>query len=108
MFAHRLGRELGIDDPEQWLEKCPQRVFDNWAAAHAVEPFGNEQQLLARIVSLLYVIAMQQSDFEAVKKLADAIMPAVMPSDWVERPEPKREDEGGISAFEKHVAQRYG
>jgi hypothetical protein len=104
-----LGRELGIEDPEQWLEQCPQRVFDNWAAAHAVEPFGNEQQLLARIVSLLYVIAMQKSDFEAVKKLADAIMPAIMPSDWVERPEPKLDDDdSGISAFEKHVAQRYG
>lgn len=83
-------------------------MFDNWAAAHAVEPFGNEQQLLARMVSLLYVIAMQKSDFEAVKKLADAIMPAIMPSDWVERPETKLDDDSGISAFEKHVAQRYG
>jgi hypothetical protein len=104
-----LGRQFGIEDPEQWLEQCPQRVFDNWAAAHAVEPFGGEQQLLARVVSLLYVIAMQQSDFESVKKLADAIMPAIMPSDWVERPEVKPEDvDGGVSAFEKHVAQRYG
>jgi len=77
-----LGRQLGIEDPEQWLELCPKRVFENWQAAYEVEPFGNEQELLARAVSLLYLIATENREFEKVCKASDSLMAFLMPSGW--------------------------
>lgn len=58
-------------------------MFANWKAAHAVEPFGGEQKLLARIASLLYLIAAKGSDFEKVCEASDSLMKFLMPSDWV-------------------------
>lgn len=78
-----MSRQIDIEDAEQWLELCPERVFANWKAAHAVEPFGGEQQLLARIASLLYLIAAKDNKFEKVCEASDALMKFLMPSDWV-------------------------
>lgn len=72
-----------MEDAEQWLEDCPDRVFQNWYAAYRCEPFGGETELLARIASLLYIIASKGSELEKVCKASDAITKTLMPSDWV-------------------------
>ena len=72
-----------MEDAEQWLEDCPDRVFQNWYAAYRCEPFGGETELLARITSLLYIIASKESELETVCKASDAITKTLMPSDWV-------------------------
>lgn len=73
----------GIEDPEQWLEDCPDRVFENWVAAYRLRPFGDEQALLARAVSLLFLIAAKGQQFEKVYKASDSIMKLLMPPDWI-------------------------
>jgi hypothetical protein len=78
-----LGLKLGIEDCEQWLEDCPDRVYRNWYAAYQCEPFGNETELLARIASLLYIIASKGTELEVVSRASDAILRTLMPSDWV-------------------------
>lgn len=72
-----------MEDPEQWAEDCPDRVFRNWYASYRCEPFGGETALLTRIVCLLYVIAGKGSDFEKVCLATDALMKTMMPSDWI-------------------------
>lgn len=57
-------------------------MFENWQAAYNVEPFGNEQELLARAVSLLYLIASAGKDFEKVCNASDSLMRFLMPSGW--------------------------
>ena len=106
-----MSRKLGIEDPEQWLEDCTERVFSNWYAAYQVEPFGGEQELLARIASLLYLVACKGGvKLEQVSVASDAIMTCLMPSGWTGKRENKVEidtDEvrKGFAAFEK-VAEK--
>ena len=61
-------------------------MFENWQAAYNVEPFGNEQELLARAVSLLYLIASAGRDFEKVCKASDSLMTFLMPDGWAGKP----------------------
>ncbi len=58
-------------------------MYRNWYAAYQCEPFGGETELLARIASLLYLIASRGSEMEAVCRASDAILKTLMPSDWV-------------------------
>lgn len=79
-----LCERLGIEDYEQWLEDCPERVFSSWKAAHAVRPFGGEQHLLARIAALLFMQAQKhygKGTWEAMERITALFMP----SDWVGR-----------------------
>ena len=78
-----MSLKLGVEDAEQWLEDCPDRVYKNWYAAYQCEPFGGETELLARIASLLYIIASKGSEIESVSKACDAITKTLMPGDWV-------------------------
>jgi hypothetical protein len=104
-----LGLKLGLEDPEQWLEDCPDRISDNWEAFYRLNPFGGEQEMLARITSLLYVIAMQNCKAEAVCKASDSLMQALMPSDWVGRKEiPKLSIDQHMQQFEAAVAKAFG
>ena len=79
-----LCERLGIEDYEQWLEDCPERVFSSWKAAHAVRPFGGEQHLLARIAALLFIQAQKQYG-KGAWELMDRITALFMPADWVGR-----------------------
>ncbi len=98
-----MGRTIGIEDPEQWLEDVPQRVFAAWKSHYRVEPFGGERELLAKAVALLYTIAMQHTEFDAVQKMVDAIVPGLMPSDWIGQPE-QNEQHDSIADFERMVS----
>jgi hypothetical protein len=53
-FACRLCLELGIDDPEQWLESAPPRVVSLWEAYDKLEPFGMPWHRDAVTQSLLH------------------------------------------------------
>ena len=109
VFAHRLGLRLGIDDPEQWLEECPREVFDNWYAAYRVEPFGGERELLARMVSLLYLIACREREPDAIFAASDKLMQWLMPSDWVDAKKPERsETPDSIKSAEEILARAFG
>lgn len=81
-----LCRELGIEDYEQWLEDCPDRVLSAWESAHAVHPFGGEQYLLARIAALLFMQTQSRvgaKTWEAMDRIAALFMPA----NWIGRKE---------------------
>jgi len=79
-----LSLKLGIEDPEQWLEECPQRVFDNWLAQYRLEPWGNESELLSKIIGLLfYLCCKQKGKFEEVEGFMNAVSKMVMPSNWI-------------------------
>lgn len=100
--------EVG-NDPEQWLEDCPQRVFDNWYAAYRLRPFGDEQELLTRIVSLLILIAGKEVGIEAAKNASDSIMRSLMTSEWVGmQNETKSKPTDSIATFESVVARAFG
>lgn len=104
-----MGLKLGLEDPEQWLEDCPERVANHWEAFYRLNPFGGEEELLARIASLLYVIAMQNTKAEAVCAASDALMQALMPSDWVGRKEATQATIGeSMQRFEQTVSKMYG
>ena len=79
-----MGLRLGIDDPEQWLEECPDRVFDNWLAYYRLEPFGMESELLTKIIGLLFYLCRRQGgEIEDIDKFASAIARCMMPANWV-------------------------
>lgn len=52
-MAGRLCLELGIDDPEQWLEDTPKRIVDFWENYYRVEPFGLPWHQTAQTAELL-------------------------------------------------------
>jgi hypothetical protein len=79
-----LSLRLGVEDPEQWLENCPDRIYDNWLAYYRLEPFGGESELLAKIIGLLFYLCRKQGgEIEDIDKFASAIGRCMMPSNWV-------------------------
>jgi len=79
-----LGLKLGIEDPEQWLENCPDRVMDNWLAYYRLEPFGMESELLSKIAGLLFYLCRRHGgEVEDIDKFASAIARCLMPGNWV-------------------------
>jgi len=81
-----LSLRLGIEDPEQWLEQCPERVYENWLAYYRLEPWGMEAELLAKIVGLLmYLCRKQGGEIEDIEKFANVIARCVMPGNWVDQ-----------------------
>jgi len=79
-----LGLKLGIDDPEQWLEECPQRVLDNWIAHYRIEPWGNETELLSKIIGLLFFLCRKDGgEFEQIEKFMNSVAKLHMPSNWI-------------------------
>lgn|GEM_PF-3323147 len=102
-----MSQRLGVEDPEQWLEEVPERVYKNWVAHYRCEPFGGERELLAKVVALLYTIAMQHTEFDAVQKMVDAIVPGLMPSDWIGQPVQKDESKS-MDEVERQMEARYG
>ena len=55
-MAGRLALQLGIDDPEQWLESQPDRVIDYWEAFDRRRPIGVEWERHASLMSLLELV----------------------------------------------------
>lgn len=55
-LAGRLALEIGIDDPEQWLELAPERVIAFWAAFDRRHPIGTHTIKHAEVLSTLETI----------------------------------------------------
>jgi hypothetical protein len=66
----------------------PDRVFLNWRAHYAAEPWGGEQELLAKIISQLSIlIAMKTGKNEDYIPTQGSL-----PIEWVHRVEKTRAD----------------
>lgn len=104
-----MGLKLGIEDPEQWLEDCPERVTDLWDAYYQLEPWGGERELLARILATLRCLLAGKYDEDKVAKVmqnVDDMAGNWMPGDWIGQPEPKPEQ--SIQEVEAALAARFG
>lgn len=82
MLAHRVVLKRGLEcEPEEWLGRIDQETFDGWKAFYALEPWGDEQALLARIASYLSVLCAMKAGSEEFAKVED-----FLPRDWFFRP----------------------
>ena len=84
-------------------------MFRNWEAAYRLRPFGDEQEFLARIVSLLILLASKHMDIATVMQASNSIMQSLMTSEWVgarDEKDAKRVD--SIASFEAVVARAFG
>tara|TARA_R110000868_G_scaffold260927_1_gene519050 strand:+ start:6358 stop:6672 length:315 start_codon:yes stop_codon:yes gene_type:complete len=103
-----LSLKLGVEDPEQWLEDCPDRVYEQWLAAYRLRPFGDEQELLTKIVSLLILVASKDIGIEAVMNASNAIMQTLMTSEWVGIKEVEsKKNVDSIKTFEDVVSRMF-
>jgi hypothetical protein len=101
--------ELGIDDPEQWLEQAPERVVALWEAYDTQEPFGQPWHREAVTQSLLHGLLSYHyaSHRIKVKQLGfDDFMPPQYQRP--KKPKRKRHQEllAGLSAFAAKVTGR--
>ena len=73
-----------------------------------MRPFGDEQELLARAVSLLILIASKSMDMQTVMAASNSIMRSLMGSEWVgnveNEPKPKVDS---VTTFESIVAKAF-
>ena len=109
MLACRLCLRFGEQDPEQWLEDVPDRVWAVWKAYYSVEPFGNERELFAKLVVIakrLLATKYQADSMESALESVDRLTGCEMPWEWINQPEPQQEDT--IVNFEATVAGLYG
>lgn len=110
MLACRLCLRFGVQDPEQWLEDVPDRVWELWKAYYALEPFGGERALSAKTVILLKRLLAIKFKPEAVKSVlegCDKLTGSEMPWEWIDQPEPEV-DNDPIANFEATIAGLYG
>lgn len=108
MLACRLCLRLGIDDPEQWLEDVPDRIFSLWMAYSQIEPWWSEREMLAQLVGLVRMLLAgkySEENVEKVLKHADQVAACYMPPDWVDQPEVKQMS---IEETEAMLAARFG
>lgn len=79
-------------------------AFEKWYTFYRCEPFGGERELLARITSLLYIIASGTMKWKDVVESSDSLMQSLMPPDWIEaKPMPTEIDtiKSAESVFER-------
>lgn len=107
-----MGLKLGIVRPEQWLEDVDDIDFEQWHAFYKLEPWGNEQELLARCAAFLQIIAMKDCDESGVKsmlKYSQSLIEKLMSADWIGQPESSNVDgEDSVKAFEVVVSKAFG
>jgi len=103
MLAHRvvLRRGLAIE-PEQWLETVDEQTYRNWESYYRLEPWGDEQYLLARLINLISLLVASK----AGERADDYVVPIedVMPPAWAWRPQKRSED---IATVEEKLARLY-
>lgn len=100
---------FGIDDPEQWLESCSLRKLNIWHAYYAIEPWGDEQRILAAIVASVRQLVMFKIDGDKAEKLIELlerVAACYMPGEWIGQS--KISDVDQIEQFEKQVESMYG
>ena len=64
--------------------------------------------MLARAVSLLYLVAAQNRSLEDVCKASDAILATLMPSNWVDQKEQPAKQADSVKTFEDIVSKVFG
>jgi hypothetical protein len=105
-----LCLQFGEQDPEQWLEDVPDRVWEVWKAYYALEPFGGERELAAKAVVLLKRLVATKFDAESITKVLDScdrLTGTEMPWEWIGQPEPTAEVDS-IASAEQLMAGLYG
>jgi len=108
VLACRLCLKLGISDPEQWLEDVDDELWSLWKSYYALEPWGNENQLLASIAASLRIIAMKDATEETAATVSDRLDKltalGVDPL-WIGRHEIKWDTEStdSIQAFQRRM-----
>lgn len=103
MLAHRIVIKRGLSvEPEQWLADVDEQTFRQWEAYYRLEPWGDEQLMLARLINLVSVLLASK----AGDKAEDVIikMEDLMPYNWAWRREKKVED---IQTVEQKLAGLY-
>jgi hypothetical protein len=103
---------LGIEDPEAWLDRISYRTLAIWEAYSRIEPFGNDWQQTAAVLSMLSV---QQSMIAATAgQKMTALSPIdFLPSDslpWIKRSRQVQKT-GGIRDGKlqtKYILQSFG
>lgn len=101
---------FGVQDPEQWLEDVPDRVWELWKSYYALEPFGGERELFAKLVVLikqLLAIKYKPEDAGKILKACDDIAGSEMPWEWIGQPQIVSGSDT-IANFEATVAGLYG
>lgn len=105
-FACRLCLALGIDDPEDWLDKVSPRTFALWQAYYQIEPWGKEHERDAMQSMQLHNIAANIAASYGVK--VDALsLQDFMPGTWVppgQHGSGKKQSTAQIQAF---IASRF-
>jgi len=105
-LACRVCLALGVDDPEAWLDRAPQRVVAVWRAFYRLEPWGNDYQRHAVEASLLSRInATIGASFGA--KLKPLSFADLMPQEW-DRPEAIEVDSASIKQAQAAIAAKWG
>ena len=85
-----MGLKLGIEDPEQWLEDCPDRVFDLWESYSQLEPWWGERELLAKILSCLRHLVADNTEKDGIAERLQSLdrdASQFMPADWYGQPD---------------------
>ena len=101
--------QLGIDDPEAWLETVPAKTLALWSAFYRVEPWGNDYEQMAVQSSLItmqtaMIAATNGAEFNP-RDVAD-----FMPANWADR-KPKNRgvvDRESIKQSRKQLEAMYG
>lgn len=88
----------------------PDRVWELWKAYYALEPFGGERELAAKVVILLKQLVATEYSAESIEKVlknCDRMAGTEMPWEWIGQPEPATEADT-IANFEATMAGLYG
>lgn len=103
MLAHRIVLRRGLEiEPEQWLAEVDETTFRHWEAFYRLEPWGDEQLLLARLVNLVSILLASKAGKDGedfIIKLEE-----LMPYNWAWRPQRKVDD---IQTVEQKLAGLY-
>lgn len=106
MLACRLCLAFGEQDPEQWLENCPQRVLNVWRAFARADKWADQRRLAASqsvVTKRLLAMKYHKDDRQASLQSVDEIAEFYMPIDWmIEKDEtPKQIGDGVLQVMSR-------
>lgn len=102
MLAHLVVKARGLEiEPEEWLATVDPESFRQWEAMYRLKPWGDEQYLLARLVSEVSKLVASKAGESAADFLVN--VQDLMPPNWVWH----KDDEQSPDDFAKQ-AERFG